>query len=68
MGTLSGLKPVFRVLRPPTDSVRVTPTVPHKTVPIPADGVESISERLRRDQAVGCFEEGAVKCAALWHL
>ena len=68
MGLWSGLKPIFRVSRPSTNSVRITPVEPHNIVPPAADGVLSISERPCRHQVVGCFGGDAVERIALQHL
>ena len=64
----SGLKPTFRAARLSTDSIRITPTGPHKIVPLAADGVENIYERPCRYQVVGRFGGRAVERAALRYL
>ena len=63
MGLWSGLKPTFRVSRPSTDSIRITPTEP-KIAPLAADGVGVISERPCRYQVGGHFGARAVERAA----
>ena len=68
MGLCSGLKPILRVSRPSTDSVRTTSIEPHKTESLAADGVESISERPCRYQVVGCCGGGAVERASMRYL
>ena len=68
MGLCSGLKPILRVSRPSTDSVRTTSIEPHKTESLAADGVESISERPCRYQVWVALGGGAAERAALRYL
>ena len=74
VGLCSGLKraeiPVFRafVKRPSTSSVNITPIMPHKTLRLAADGVESIPGRPCRHEALGCFVGSAVARATMRYL